>query len=827
MSAFLCVALLISGCSKKETSEDTTKTTTEATSKEQVTSIEETEEETSSESSSSETFMPPDNLIKELVAGMKQDRAANSDMVMMLCENGNYKMVNIASAITEITPLLIEYEFSEEYLNDRKEYDESAKNMTLDEFREVQKKQFATKEFDKYLDDNYHLKERPKGRVVVSVYSELRDIFDDDAVMEECVRAAFSLFDTDPRLKERLDDALYGDYVHGNTAQYMGIMIGFDADQNILVQAGVESFNGDEIMAETVISNDNAKAQNHFQGEANIRIENIFRSKYAAGELELKLDESEAKVLFDRLEALREGSSASSSELEEQVRKSAPVMITFQDSFKSRYIYMNDGIWRYSSMTFHFDTYFRPEDQEASTRLIDELCMQASLPVISDIRDLAGTLKADFSKSYDSPTLSDVYPKGNYQAVVFHVNQDSYWYYLHSEDSEGGVFYFEEMHSDLTSGSGQTNVFSADEYEYAGIPGEMYYRPDTTDVFYPADGFAGHGSLSYLLKEKEDAYQFQYGVDVSNDETTYRCDLYQNSKYRLAVILDEKGVPFTGWRWSEIGENWDDSSENMPIQPGLGVIRDIVTQDWDPEIEEYLEHARAHLAGQNGQGGQDGKNGQGAPGTGSGSDSSATKSAADWIREDQDAEGFPDLTGKIKKGDSIDHSPVMKDFLDYLDNDGPYSLEYWAFGCFKKYHGVLTVKDMDFYHSVIVRSHDNSSDFDFLYVALGDYIYQGSIEAPNRYPKEDSFDEREVRLQLPDPLTPEKEHTFKRAYEGAIEGQAYTIEEWSVGEKDVIYYCQDGRLVGFRSVENGYTMFYHVVGFSESADEDLLVVPGN
>ncbi|MBO4496212.1 MAG: hypothetical protein J5752_10195 [Clostridiales bacterium] len=845
VSVLLGAALLLSGCTGKKTSEETavtttevtTETTTEVTTKEQVTSTEETESETTSDetgstassgSVSSGTYMPPDNMIKNLVAEMKQDQVLTSDMVLVLCENGQYKMTSGLNAIREMAPLMIEYDFSEERLNDYKEYAESKQDMTLDEYREAQKKNYTRQDLDKYLDDNYHLKERPEGRVFVTVYSELGASFDNDALIEECIRAGFTLFDTDPRLKESLDDALHGDYVHGNTAEYMGVLLEFDSDMNIRVQAGIEPFNGKEIMTETVIENSNAKIENQFQGTAQVKVANAFRYRYAADDVDLELNENDAKELFERLVALREDTAVTSSDLEGKVGMSPSVIITFEDTYKSRFTYISDGIWQYTSMTFHFDQYFQPKDQEAAERLLDELRMLASLPVISDTRDLPGSLKADFSRTYDSPMLSDEYPNGNYQALVFHLQKDSYWYYLHSEEGEG-VFYFEEMHSESSVGTGRPNVISQDEYEYAGIPGEMYYRPDMTDVFYPAEEFAGHGSLSYLLKEKEDAYRFLYGIDVSNGTEKYRADVYENTKYRLAVLMDEQGVPFAGWKWNDEREDWD-ATKVEGIYPGIGIIRDIVTQDWNPEIEEYLEHARAHLAGsgsQTGQSGSSGSNGQGAPGTGSGSDSSATKSAVDWIREDQDAEGLPDLTGKIKKGDSIDHSPVMKDFLDYLDNDGPYSLEYWAFGCFKKYHGVLTVQDMDFYHSEIVASHDNSFDFDFLYVALGDYVYQGSIEDPKRYPKDEYFTEREVRLQLPDPLTPEKEHTFKRAYEGTIDGRAYTIEEWSVGGKDVIYYCQDGRLVGFRSVENGYTMFYHVVGFSESADEDLLVVPGN
>ena len=820
-SVFLCAAILVSGCQNRETTKEE-----EDLSSEQITMTSTDSEETvaSSDSENSDpsdgSMMPDyanpqDSILKTIVADLMNNTSLTSnDKIMVLCDNGEYKVDNIISALMTFTALSSEYEFSEECYAYRKENVNTYKGLTLDQYRDKVKEYMSDAEFKKNFDDDYHLKNRPETRVLVTIDSALGDFVKDKDLLLECLKKGFALYGSDPELKEMIDLSIGSEPVNGKMVQNMGLILQFDSQQNIRVRAGVYTYAHKEIYKEVIVPSNLDKVENVLQGSAKIEVKNVFLNQYSSESFTMEKTGSAAEALLKRLEDAREKGSISDDASQEIKDRNKAVTIVFEDTYQSRYSYEGNGIWLYQSGAFRMHDFFRIDDEKENERLLDELCMEAGLPILSE-KNGGKTMNADFSKIYDQPALADTYPQGNTQLVWYYVNPETDWYYMRCIEDDA-TYYQERMSRTYQADDGQNVPENWDEYEYAGVPGEMYYRIDMKDVFMQAEKFEGFGSLDYLLKEKEDPYTFCYGLDVINGTQTLRCDIYRNSVKRLAVILDQNGVPTCGWTWREEGVVQERGQTKFNLCSGLGIIEAIQMNDWNPAIDEYLEHARDHMIY---PGDQD-PNGRGNTGNGN-----SNKSAADWIRYDQKQEGLPDLTDKIVKGDSIDHSDAVQHYLDYLAQGKPYTMILSYFGAFMSYHDMLTVRDMDFYHTIQMQSHDNAGDMDFLYLALGDNIYMGSIEDPQVYPKGDSFSIAEVQMQLPDALSPAKEHTFLRAYEAKVDNTDFVIEEWSVEGETVIFYCMDGAIIGFRANVNGFTMIYHLLWFEEKADESLLKEP--
>ena len=66
---------------------------------------------------------------------------------------------------------------------------------------------------------------------------------------------------------------------------------------------------------------------------------------------------------------------------------------------------------------------------------------------------------------------------------------------------------------------------------------------------------------------------------------------------------------------------------------------------------------------------------------------------------------------------------MVQDYLEYFEGDRPYYMELYCFGGAQKNHEILTVKDMDFYHSVSMLSHESDQTIEYQCVALGDWCF--------------------------------------------------------------------------------------------------------
>ncbi len=850
-AVLLCMAVLLSGCQKDGASEETSSETskeqiittteeerasstdgqnTETEEQSETTKDEETSETSAAASSESEESsaseasdpnvlsdpsfdpdpswtipLPPDNVAKQLLKEAKDPDSQNSDNVIVLCADGKYKVVPTLSIILEFYEFTLEYNFTEEKLKKEQETKPEYANLTLDEFRKRQVGKYDQSDIDTYLDSDYRLKERPNDRVGVIVSYALGDTFDDDEYLEKCIMAGFAQLNTDPELKASMDDALSDKVINGNTAQSVTVSLEYDAEQNIRVVTMIYTYDKVYIESEITFKNENAKLTNTFKGNAKISVSNVFTQRYASRNFEMEWDEDEAQVLFDRLEKLRKNSSSPKETLDAETNLPGTVQVTFEDEFQSKYSYLRDGIWRYQSFALNSDIYFAVNDQKENMRLLDELRTYASLPEINNSNRMR--LQADFATTYDKPVLQDQYPQGNSQRVRYYVNDVAYFEYTCYAKGDA-AYYHEFMYSNDVA---MNYTFTKDEYEYGGVSGEMYYRTEMPDVFWTADRFEGYGSLDPLLKESEDPYTFEYGFAASDGGKSFHVDVYSNSMYRLALCMDANGVPFAGWKWSDTSALQERDAKKMAWKAGMAIIQTIVTMDQDPKLDQFMEHAGSHTII------------QGDEDTQSSTTTTANRKAEDWVRADEKEEGLPDLTGKITNiGDEIDFSPVVQDYLEYFEGGRPYYMELYCFGGSQKNHEILTVKDMDFYHSVSMLSHESDQTIEYQCVALGDTTYLKSGDDLFTEPKAADFSNKDVLEQLPDALSPLKTHTFVKAYPATIGDLEYVIEEWLVEGQPTLFYCYDGDLSGFLTTVNDTSYTWHLNWFEIQAKDSLL-----
>ncbi|MBO4688675.1 MAG: hypothetical protein J5636_09205, partial [Clostridiales bacterium] len=513
----------------------------------------------------------------------------------------------------------------------------------------------------------------------------------------------------------------------------------------------------------------------------------------------------EAEVLLSKLEELR----ISSGTEEDAKPVDYPTLITikFEDTYKTTYAYLGDGKWKYSSGYFNKTSLFTFTEEEKYMPLVDEIIAIASLPQIQNFRSIPDAFEADFSHTYDQSKMAKELGK-NYQAVTYYVKEDAYWGTILNGNKDEFIYY-EGLTITSIMKDGQTFFEHADEYEYGGVPGEMYFRPSMEDVFYEATKFDGHAGLDFLMNEISENGTFLYGFPVACGTETYNCEIFDMGKYRQGVLLDASGLPYAGWKWLEGDTHLGDNENETICKEGLALMESIAVAEIDPEIDEYLDHARTHI----------GKTGE--------DPITKTQTALEWIKEDQKEQGLSDLTANVTKGDIYPESQVVQEYLDFFISHEPFKIELWSFSNFTMDHEVLTIDGMDFYHSSIVRSHDNSFDYDFIYIALGDYVYQGGQEGLRKYPKDSYFTQKEVDLQLPEGLTPTASHMpkFMTAYDATIDGEKYIVEEWGNKDKTITYFCKDGKIVGFSFMDKGHKIVYHVVDFEKKADASLLVVP--
>jgi len=814
LAVLLSATLLISGCHKaieKETEEDTGSVTA-SESRESESEETDTTSDDSKNRKRGELQAPPDALIKEFAKVLAaQNQGIGQECYAGLSVDGSYKKSNATLSLMEVYSLWVEYEFSEEAYEEYKKEHPAKASMTLDEYR--QEKLLEDSDFSALLDDDFRLKTRPSTRALIGF--EARNInLDDTDVYEQCVREGFNLLLSDPDLRKSLELAIQSDHADGGAAMTAGIYLSLDGKKGIRLTAQVYTLGGETLSAETTVDCD-IELSNELEGPSDVSVINAFRRMYACRAIDLEISEEETPALFERLEKLRENSDIDSSLINnDTLRSNELVKLYFNDTFESEYSYCGEGIWCYESYYLSLREYFRPKDKETAERLLDELITLTSLPEISayyqkNQENQKNTkLTADFGVTYDKSVLASDYPSGNCQIVSYYVNDRCEWTYILIKDGDA-LFYFEgdNKETDATVG-GQTVIEHEYEYEYAGREGEMYYRPNTEDVFFPAEQFEGNGSLDFVLKETAQPYTFLYAFRVTDGTDDYHCEIYERDLERMAILVDSEGNPCAGWRFNgEIKEQAD----HVTFDNGVSVIQGIVTIETDPGIDEYLEHARAH---------------KGVPNATPTPKTDPNMSAADWIEYDQEELGLPNYMGAFQKGKDIDGSPVVSAYLDRFKNGEPFSMDWWQLGQGRYEWNTLTVRGMDFYHSKVVSSHNpNTSGYDMLYLALGDYIYQGAIEDARRYPKDDSFTEREVQLQLPYALQPNREFEFIQAYEGTLNGEEYVIEEWTADHDKVIFFCQNGEVKGFRLIDNGVNTVCHILGFETKARDSLLVEP--
>ncbi len=535
-----------------------------------------------------------------------------------------------------------------------------------------------------------------------------------------------------------------------------------------------------------------------YLGEIAVHAENIFGNHFSA-----IVQHTYDIDIYNRLKALRE-----SSEMQPTLeRKDVLFSVDVNNTLNSKYIYCTDGSWYYSDTSNH-GSFMIPADNEKAALIADEIIAHTALDILAKDGKygIGSSQEADTSEEKNEPLLDTDTSSIYGETAYFYVDDRSTKLFDFAKSGDD-IYYLEETSTktDATI-SGSTLSTDSDVYEYFGNSDEAYFRRDFYDIYYPADSFEGTFETVPLAKRIADKYTFAYGFNASLSTGDYLCEVYKGPDDNIAVLLDDDGKIVSGWQYGA---------------DGLAVMTALRSVDAMPiDINETLEHARTHTKEIADQIELDKK-----------------KTVDDWYKEDTAKYDLPDLLGEVVEGEAISKPSVVQKYLDYFKSNKPFTLEYRAIGGFRSDYNYLTYDGSDLYDNEIVSSHDNSFNYHIENIYTGDYIYisddNGGFRRYDRsYDNEEFYTPEwtweEMWNYLPDPLVPIDGLTYASTFKGTINGEEYDIEKWEFqNDPPVLFFCRDDELVAFRyNVFDRKTVFY-ITEFSETANSELIMAPGN
>ena len=278
----------------------------------------------------------------------------------------------------------------------------------------------------------------------------------------------------------------------------------------------------------------------------------------------------------------------------------------------------------------------------------------------------------------------------------------------------------------------------------------------------------------------------------------------------MTLLLDKDGMPFAGWKWFAKAPWTEESGKNF-LQKGLTLMTSIITQHVDTNMDQRFDDIKKNVV----------KTGQ------TGTSRSKEDVLREWLKENN----LPDLDGTIVKGKTYKESPVVQAFRDHLEQHEDFTAEFWTWEEICLTQTSVSTKEQDFVYVESVRFYDFFDEtYDSVWKTTGVELGMGNTEEIGEPGKNDHFwntcNSYGV-IRWPVALTIYKRDVFVQAYEATIDGEEYIIEEWGLrtgnarDEVDVIYFCKDGKIIGFKENEFDQMKTTYLTEFRDGTDESL------
>lgn len=628
----------------------------------------------------------------------------------------------------------------------------------------------------KYIDKDLKPKRLPDERVylMLNYYPAEDDNAADPALLHLGIEKAFTLIAEDPASSEMLTRAIEADYPESTSAYEGFISVRQKTASVAVVETELAAFGGEHAKCRSAVSLD-GEPEDALLGTLEMTAANVLGEP-----LEYSFDGKAAADLYKSLRDMHDTAPRSEADAPED----ALLTVTADSTLESTYQYLGDGRWYYSDA---LESGCALTGGEAAT---DAAYLYTALSFLSD-EDTGAFSVGD---AYKKPRIASSDQKRSGEILYCYADdRTTRQYWFNTED--GALYYYEGSATRTDAEIGGAPYYqNTDEYEYFGNAEEAWYRPEMYDVFYPADQFEGEWEPVSLAKRLAQDYRFVGGTEVTRGSDALSCESYRSSSGSMAVLLDAGGHITAAWRYDP---------------DGLLLITSV--QDPEPvDMEELLEHARSHSDAIQKQ-----------------KELDAKKTEDDWRREDLEKLGLPDLGGKVTQtGESLTESPVVQRYMTYLSGGNPFTLRWNMVGNFRCDTYVLTSDGADFYDSRIITSHDNSFDYALTEIVIGDFSYMTDDYGNfRRYPRSTEGGGKEVYYRLPDALADSDNYTFRSAYEGEVNGETYTVEEWDLNGEVCLFFCRDDRIIGYRHRVFGNLCYFYPTDYTQSTDNSLLCVP--
>ncbi len=446
--------------------------------------------------------------------------------------------------------------------------------------------------------------------------------------------------------------------------------------------------------------------------------------------------------------------------------------------------------------------FFKPEE-DAAAELRDLMAAYSALGYVFE--NGGYTIDTKHSETQYMTAIADSIPSLYDETRYYYVDDRTTQFCC--LETEGDAFFYMEENSVRTdaviNGSAYTETEEFYEYFTDGSH-KAYYRPDTHDVFYPAEQFDGTWEPVPLAKEiTEKQYLYSFTVNAGGNE--YPVEVWQDDT-EIDYCMIENGAVKAMWSLYE--------------GRGMSVMHGFRTDEAQSgEIAEIIEHAESHLYSAETQ-----------PHT------KGTETISDdkWLQADTKQYGLFDLSSPPRIEKETEPTGVVEEWREYISSgDKPFTLEFrWA-GAGRNEYEMTTFDGKNYYYRHDMELHDKTDN-------LGgeEWFIDGRFFQTTYYTK--AYEnrgilewDREETPRFPVDLLFKNEKLDKayagmcvRAYEVTIGNDVYICEEWAL-YLDRLWkvYIKDGTIAAWEGDFYNEPTVNTVLRLEKSADTALLTIP--
>ena len=761
--------------------------------------------------------LPDDAVIKGLTASI----VGGQDMSVSLRTDGKYHQANNTTMMASAQQFFLAYTVSHEFYEEMMRTSDQQDSMTYEEYLDMMFEDGILNRND--FDENYNLKDLPDDRVFFSLSTHIdpkinRSSADFQKQISESIRHAMESFFSDTECYSSIEKLLKETKVLFDLPIFYNININMPLEGCLYVELDASSLDGSRQfrVVESIMGADKLSATykkdmvlRHWTAEK-VMVGSPLADKSVAEQLNQELQDFRSKcdvtLRFPDPWTKTNALDYSGNRDPEHVFRLETGM--YDGAY---YCYLGDGRWYYGSelSTGEYLTAKDPADNEHML----EACYDRLANVILMHRDdsnpvLRNTWKQDPSKSYTTSRLQPQSPTPNCSSLILFDSDNSHkTYYIEMENNN---LVYEEAKSvlQIAASNGSPALYNDESfYEYIRVGKETFYRHDTTDVYYPDGDFEGSKQPEIFELSLQKNYSFVGGCeldmtphsDLGYNESQLQgfcCETYKSKDgaEMLKVILDGEGHPVGGW-----------SLNGTEFTIYLCISERAQQNDFD----YVIEHARTH-----------------------------TKEAADkkeeeskipddeWIVKDALADGFPDLSGDIQKGEVFGGSQVVINYILHFRDHKPFYIKQYTYGNFRREEAEITSdSNLDFCESEKVSYHNNNSGYDLTTIKIGDTVYITGKDMKTITGSASDYSDDEIYYRFPEALNPVKHAGCLEAYRGTLNGKEYIIEVWECKQQKYTFFCDEEKILAVSYTEFGKPMCTYFRDFDTKAKSSLIKKP--